>query len=50
MELNQLTAHELLDKLASKKVTLEALYGSLYGRIQKTESKIKAYVRAGVVI
>jgi len=48
MELNQLTAHELLDKLASKKATLEALYASLYGRIQKTEKLVKAYVRAGV--
>ncbi len=48
MELNQLTAHELLDKLASKKATLEALYDSLYGRIQNTDAKVKAYVRAEV--
>ncbi|MDD5465238.1 MAG: Asp-tRNA(Asn)/Glu-tRNA(Gln) amidotransferase subunit GatA [Candidatus Omnitrophica bacterium] len=46
MELNQLTAHELLDKLARKEVALEALYGALYGRIQKTESKVRAYVRS----
>ncbi len=48
MELNQLTAHELLDKLASKEACLEALYDSLYNRIQKTETLVKAYVRAEV--
>jgi len=46
MELNRLTAHELLNKLAKKNATPEALYGALYGRIQKTEKLVKAYVRA----
>jgi len=45
MELNQLTAHELLDKLKSRQATPQAILGSLYARIQKVESKVKAYAR-----
>ncbi len=46
MELNQLTAHELLDKLKSKQVTSDEIFNSLYSAIEKTDSKVKAYVRA----
>ena len=49
MELNQLTAHELLDKLKSGAVTPVAIRDSLYARIQKVDSKVNAYVRAGSV-
>jgi len=45
MELNQLTAHELLDKLKSKQVTSSSVLDSLNSRIKKTDSKVKAYVR-----
>lgn len=45
MELNQLTAHELLDKLESKQTTSDAIFNSLYSAIEKTDSKVKAYVR-----
>ena len=45
MELNQLTAHELLGKLKSQQTTPEAIFDSLYARIQKIEPKVKAYVR-----
>ena len=45
MELNYLTAHELLDKLNRQEVSPQAIEDSLYLRIQKVESKVKAYVR-----
>ena len=45
MELNQLTAHELLAKLKSGLVTLDAIRDSLYSRIRKIDSKVNAYVR-----
>jgi aspartyl-tRNA(Asn)/glutamyl-tRNA(Gln) amidotransferase subunit A len=45
MELNQLTAHELLEKLKSQETSLKAILDSLYARIQKVEPKVKAYVR-----
>jgi aspartyl-tRNA(Asn)/glutamyl-tRNA(Gln) amidotransferase subunit A len=45
MELNQLTAHELLDKLKNKRVTLEAILEALYARIQTVEPRVKAYAR-----
>lgn len=45
MDLNQLTAHELLDKLKAKEISCEAISESLYARIHKIDSKIKAYVR-----
>ncbi|MDD5506643.1 MAG: Asp-tRNA(Asn)/Glu-tRNA(Gln) amidotransferase subunit GatA [Candidatus Omnitrophica bacterium] len=45
MELNQLTAHELLDKLKSNQATSEGILDSLYARIQKVEFKVKAYAR-----
>ncbi|PIQ87628.1 MAG: Asp-tRNA(Asn)/Glu-tRNA(Gln) amidotransferase GatCAB subunit A [Candidatus Omnitrophica bacterium CG11_big_fil_rev_8_21_14_0_20_43_6] len=45
MELNQLTAHELLDKLKKQEVSLNSVLTSLGGRILKVEPKVKAYVR-----
>jgi aspartyl-tRNA(Asn)/glutamyl-tRNA(Gln) amidotransferase subunit A len=45
MELNQLTAHELLDKLKNQQTTSLAILDSLYARIQKVEPKVKAYAR-----
>jgi aspartyl-tRNA(Asn)/glutamyl-tRNA(Gln) amidotransferase subunit A len=45
MELNQLTAHDLLDKLKSNQATPEGILDSLYARIQKVELKVKAYAR-----
>jgi aspartyl-tRNA(Asn)/glutamyl-tRNA(Gln) amidotransferase subunit A len=45
MELNQLTAHELLDKLKAGQVSLKAILDSLFLRINSVESKVKAYVR-----
>ena len=46
MELNQLTAHELLEKLKTQQTTPKAILGSLYARIQKIEPKVKAYARS----
>ncbi len=45
MELNQLTAHELLNKLKNKQTTASAILDALYARIQKVEPSVKAYVR-----
>jgi aspartyl-tRNA(Asn)/glutamyl-tRNA(Gln) amidotransferase subunit A len=45
MELNQLTAHELLEKLEKQKITAKEIMDALYARIQKVEPKVKAYVR-----
>jgi len=45
MELNQLTAHELLEKLKNGQATPEGILDSLYVRIQTLEPKIKAYAR-----
>lgn len=45
MELNQLTAHELLDKLKNQQVTASAVLDALHSRIKKIDSKVKAYVR-----
>jgi len=46
MELNQLTAHELLEKLKNQETTLDAVTNALYARIQKLEPEVKAYARA----
>jgi aspartyl-tRNA(Asn)/glutamyl-tRNA(Gln) amidotransferase subunit A len=46
MELNQLTAHELLNKLKKHEVSLNSILNSLGSRIQKVEPKIKAYARS----
>ncbi|MFA6129802.1 MAG: Asp-tRNA(Asn)/Glu-tRNA(Gln) amidotransferase subunit GatA [Candidatus Omnitrophota bacterium] len=45
MELNQLTAHELLDKLKNRQVILKSILDALYARIQAVEPKVKAYAR-----
>lgn len=45
MELNQLTAHELLKKLADKSTSAQAIQDSFCAQIKKTEKQIKAYVR-----
>ncbi len=45
MELNQLTAHELLEKLKSKEICSRTILLSLSQRIEKTDPKVKAYVR-----
>jgi aspartyl-tRNA(Asn)/glutamyl-tRNA(Gln) amidotransferase subunit A len=45
MELNQLTAHELIDKLKDKQTIASDILDALYGRIQKVEPSLKAYVR-----
>ncbi len=45
MELNQLTAHELLDKLKSKQITVSALESALGACLRKNEPQVKAYVR-----
>ncbi|MFA4854460.1 MAG: Asp-tRNA(Asn)/Glu-tRNA(Gln) amidotransferase subunit GatA [Candidatus Omnitrophota bacterium] len=47
MELNQLTAHELIDKLKDKQTTASAVLDALYVRIQKVEPSVKAYVSRG---
>ncbi len=49
MELNQLTAHELLAKLKSGSITPGAIRDSLYARIRSVDSKINAYVRTDSV-
>ena len=44
-ELNQLTAHELLDLIKAKKTTSAEIYGSVQDQIQRSDKKVKAYVR-----
>jgi len=45
MEIYKLTAHELIDKLNSKEITLQEVNDSLRKRIEKLDNKVKAYVR-----
>ena len=45
MDLNQLTAHELLDKLKKGQTVSKNILDSLYARIQAIEPKVKAYAR-----
>jgi len=45
MDLNQLTAHELLDKIKSGETSAKNILASLYSRIQRIEPKLKAYAR-----
>ncbi len=49
MELNQFTAHELLDKLGRNEVSIGAIQDALLARIRKVEPQIKAYARFGEV-
>jgi len=45
MELNRLTAHELLEKLDRKEITLPDILAALNQRIKAVDPKVKAYVR-----
>jgi len=45
MELNQLTAHELLSKLKNKQIVSKDILEALYTRILTVEPKVKAYAR-----
>jgi len=45
MELNRLTAHELIDLLKENKVTSQQIIDALKKRIQAVDSRVKAYVR-----
>jgi len=46
MELNKLTAHELIQKLNSKEITAKDIFSALDNRIKEIDHKVKAYVRA----
>jgi len=45
MELNRLTAHQLLEKLNKKEIASEDIFAALDQRIKEVDSKVKAYVR-----
>lgn len=45
MELNSLTAHELIQKLAKNEITSQEITDSLRIRIEQIDSKINSYVR-----
>jgi len=45
MELNFLTAHELIEKLDKKEISSSDILNSLYKRINETDAKVRAYVR-----
>jgi aspartyl-tRNA(Asn)/glutamyl-tRNA(Gln) amidotransferase subunit A len=45
MELNKLTAHELIEKLNNNEITSKDIIDSLRARIKALDSKVKAYVR-----
>ncbi|HOW36282.1 MAG TPA: Asp-tRNA(Asn)/Glu-tRNA(Gln) amidotransferase subunit GatA [Candidatus Omnitrophota bacterium] len=45
MKLNELTAHELLGLLKTKQATPEAIEKDISAAIEKSEKKVKAYVR-----
>ena len=45
IELHQLTAHALIDLIKAKKTSPSEIYDSIRGQIQKSEKKVKAYVR-----
>ena len=45
MQLFELTAHELLEKLNKKEIVADDILVSLKKRIKETDSKVKAYVR-----
>ena len=44
-ELNQLTAHELIDLVEAKKTTPAQIYSSIQNQIQQSDKNVKAYVR-----
>ena len=45
MELNELTAHELIERLKRKEITSPDVLTALDKRIRQVNSKVKAYVR-----
>lgn len=45
MSLNELTAHEILDLIKTKKTTPNDVYQSVIKAIKSKESAVKAYVR-----
>jgi aspartyl-tRNA(Asn)/glutamyl-tRNA(Gln) amidotransferase subunit A len=45
MELNRLTAHELIEKLDKKEITTKEILSALNKRIKEVDSRVKAYVR-----
>ena len=45
MKLNALTAHELLDKLKSKKITAAEILADLKSRYEEVELKLMAFAR-----
>jgi aspartyl-tRNA(Asn)/glutamyl-tRNA(Gln) amidotransferase subunit A len=45
MEANRLTAHELLELIAAKKVSAQEIMDSLHKRIKELDHKVRAYVR-----
>ena len=45
MKLNELTAHEILDQIQSKKISAQEVYKSVRSQIDAVEKKVKAYVR-----
>lgn len=45
MEIYELTAHEILEKIGKKEITYKDLSSSLNERIKQVEPKVKAYVR-----
>lgn len=47
MKLNELTAHELIEKLNKKEISLDEILTSLNNRIKEVDPKVKAYVRLG---
>lgn len=45
IDLNTLTAHQLIEKLNDKEITPEEILSALNKKIEETDSKVKAYVR-----
>lgn len=45
MKLNTLTAHELLDQLKSRKIKSSDIYSDTLAQIEKSDPRVKAYVR-----
>jgi aspartyl-tRNA(Asn)/glutamyl-tRNA(Gln) amidotransferase subunit A len=45
MELNELTAHKLIEKIKKGEIASQDIVDSIRNRIKKVDSKIKAYVR-----
>lgn len=49
MELNSLTAHELIQKIAQKETAADAIAVSLQKRIKEIDPNVKGYVRLGSI-